>query len=92
MPAPHNIIRGLRQTEKGARIERMSQYILEVARDANKLEIKQAVEGMFNVSVLDVNTQNYQGKRRRLTGRWGRRPDWKKAIVTLAKGEKIELK
>lgn len=92
MPVPLSVIRGLRQTEKGTRIARLDQYLFEVARDANKLQIKQAVEGLFKVSVTKVNTINCHGKLRRLTGRWGRRPDWKKAVVTVAKGQKIELK
>jgi large subunit ribosomal protein L23 len=86
------IIKGIRQTEKGARVERNDQFVLRVAPDANKQEIKEAAEAMFKVSVEKVNTQRYQGKWRRLTRRGGRRPDWKKAIVTVAKGQKIELK
>ena len=92
MPEITQIIKGVRMTEKGTRIEKLRQYVLQVARDANKLQIKQATEAMFNVQVTDVNTQRYQGKWRRLTGRWGRRPEWKKAIVTVAEGQKIELK
>ena len=89
---PSAVIKSVRQTEKGARLERRDQYVLRVAKDANKLQIKEATETLFNVSVERVNTQNYQGKWRRLTRKAGRRPDWKKAIVTLAKGQKIELK
>ena len=92
MPLLNDIIKGLRQTEKGARIERHRQYVLKVDKDATKPQIKQAVEAVFQVSVEKVNTQGYQGKWRRLTGRWGRRPDWKKAIVTIAQGQKIEIK
>lgn len=86
------VIKGVRQTEKSARLERTRQYILEVAKAANKLQIKQATEALYKVTVLKVNTQTYQGKWRRLTGRWGKRPDWKKAIVTVAQGQKIEVK
>lgn len=92
MADPTTLIKGIRQTEKSARLERMRQYVFDVAKDANKSEIKQAVEAMFNVSVEHVNTQVHAGKWRRLTGRWGKRPDWKKAIVTVAEGQKIELK
>ena len=56
------------------------------------MEIRQAVESLFNVKVTKVNTQIAHGKWRRLSNRWGRRSDWKKAIVTLAKGQKIEVK
>ncbi|MBI3087557.1 MAG: 50S ribosomal protein L23 [Candidatus Omnitrophica bacterium] len=86
------IIRGVRQTEKGARIARHRQYILQVVPEANKAQIKQEAEALFQVSVVKVTTQNYDGKWRRLTGRWGRRPAWKKAFVTVAEGQKIELK
>jgi large subunit ribosomal protein L23 len=86
------IVRGIRQTEKGTRLQRHRQYVLEVAPQANKQQIKEAAEALFQVSVAKVNTQTYQGKWRRLSGRWGRRPTWKKAIVTVAEGQKIELK
>ena len=92
MPELTTVVKGIRLTEKGARLERLQQYVLQVARDASKQQIKQAVESLFHVEVTKVNTQRYQGKWRRLTGRWGRRPDWKKAIVTVAQGQKIELK
>ena len=86
------IVKGLRQTEKGARIAARDQYLVHVALDANKTEIRDAVEQLFNVTVTQVNTQICHGKWRRLRIRWGRRSDWKKAIVTLAKGQKIEVK
>lgn len=88
----NQVIKGIRQTEKGTRLARHRQYVLEVAKEANKPQIKQATESLFKVTVRKVNTQTYQGKWRRLSGRWGRRPAWKKAIVTLAEGQKIELK
>ena len=86
------VIKRIRQTEKAVRLERLSQFIIDVDREANKMQIKEAVERYFKVSVTRVNTLRCRGKWRRLTGRWGRRPNWKKAIVTVAKGEKIELK
>ena len=89
---PTTLIKRIRQTEKGARLARLRQYVFDVDKKANKPQIKQAVEALFKVSVERVNTQVYQGKWRRLTGRWGKRPDWKKAIVTVAEGQKIELK
>lgn len=92
MPLLTDVIKGIRQTEKGAKIQKLNQYVLEVATEATKPQIKQAVEARFKVTVEHVNTQKFQGKWRRLTGRWGRRPEWKKAIVTVAKGQKIELK
>ena len=90
--SPLDVIKGLRQTEKGVRLEKRRQYVLRVSTAANKLQIKEAVEAVFNVTVEKVNTQMYQGKWRRLTRRGGRRPNWKKAIVTVAQGQKVELK
>ena len=87
-----DIVKGVLQTEKSARISKYDQYLLEVAVDANKSEIRQAAQQLFNVKVLDVTTQVLQGKWRRLQARWGRRTDRKKAIVTVAKGQKIEVK
>ena len=92
MPKIEEVILGVEQTEKGARLQSKDQYVLRVAKGANKLQIKQAAESEFKVSVLKVNTQNYLGKWRRLTKRAGRRADWKKAIVTVAEGQKIEVK
>jgi large subunit ribosomal protein L23 len=63
----------------------------EVARNANKVEIRQAVERVFNVKVSDVRTTSMQGKWKRMGRFEGQRSDWKKAIVTLAPGHKIEL-
>ena len=87
-----DIVRRILQSEKGARIAAHDQYLVDVARDANKVEIRRAVELLYNVKVLKVNTQVGHGKWRRLSVHWGRRPDRKKAIVTLAKGQKIEVK
>ena len=85
------VVKGVLQTEKGTRIAVHDQYLLEVAVDANKSEIRQAAQELFKVKVLDVTTKVLQGKWRRLQARWGRRIDRKKAIVTLAKGQKIEV-
>jgi len=87
-----DIVRQLLQTEKGARVAAHDQYLFRVALDANKVEIRQAVEQLFSVKVRQVNTQVGHGKWRRLSGRLGRRPDWKRALVTVAKGQKIEVK
>ena len=87
-----DIIKKIRQTEKSARLEHLRQYVVDVDPDANKVQIKEAAEALFKVSVTKVNTQSLKGKKRRLTGRWGKRPDWKKAIITVGSGQKIELK
>src|ERR1700712_1365091 len=69
-----------------------NQYTFVVRPDANKTQIKIAVEQVFNVKVLDVNTINRQGKKKRSRGnRMGKRPDTKRAIVSLAPGDRIEI-
>ena len=79
-------------TEKGSVLrEQANQYSFEVDADANKIEIKRAVETIFKVKVKDVRTQMMHGKVKRLGRSQGRRPDWKRAIVTLAKDQTIEL-
>ena len=87
-----SVIRRILQTEKGARLAKTDQVMLEVSPDSNKIEIRQAVEELFKVKVTQVNTHVGRGKWRRLSNQWGRRPDRKKAIVTLEKGQKIEVK
>ena len=93
MKHPTEIIKGVMQTEKGLSLqERQNRYLVEVDRAANKAEIKKAVEDFFNVTVLAVNTQNYAGKKRMLRNRRVvQGPDWKRAIVTLKAGDKIDL-
>jgi len=66
-------------------------YTFVVAPDANKTQIKQAVEEVFRVKVTGVNTLNRQGKRRRTRFGWGKRVDTKRAIVTLADGDRIDI-
>jgi large subunit ribosomal protein L23 len=79
-------------TERGADLrEKYNQYLFEVAPEANKHEIQQAVEHYFGVRVLNVRTLNYRGKAKRLGRFAGRRSGWKKAIVTLAPEDTIDL-
>ena len=66
-------------------------YTFVVAPDANKIEIKNAVEALFSVKVLDVHTQVMRGKEKRIGRYMGMRPNWKKAIVTLKEGDAIQL-
>jgi large subunit ribosomal protein L23 len=93
--------KGTKLKESGGRSERQreglepnqirTKVLFEVARDANKIEIRQAVEKLFGVHVTDVHTQIVRGKEKRI-GRWvGRRSNWKKAIVTLAEGATIDF-
>jgi large subunit ribosomal protein L23 len=92
MRDPRSIVRRALITEKGTVLrETRNQYHFEVARDANKIEIKQAVEAIFSVKVSAVRTQHQHGKVRRQGRSVGRQSDWKKAIVTLKPDQKIEL-
>ncbi len=68
-----------------------NQVAFKVRLDANKIEIRQAVEELLKVKVTGVTTQIYRGKEKRLGRNTGRRPNWKKAIVTLAQGEEVEF-
>ena len=87
------VVKKLLMTEKGSRLkEAGNQYLFEVDRGANKLEIRRAVEQQFNVKVKDVNTMTRQGKAKRLrTMSYGRTPAWKRAVVTLQDGQSIEM-
>ncbi|HOO20326.1 MAG: 50S ribosomal protein L23 [Kiritimatiellae bacterium] len=87
------IVKRLLVTEKGTRLkEGANQYIFEVDRGANKLEIRRAVEQQFGVKVKDVNTMTRPGKAKRLrTASYGRTPTWKRAVVTLQDGQSIEM-
>lgn len=78
-------------TEKSTLQMADNKYSFRVHREANKTEIKQAVESVFKVKVLKVTTANVTGKVRRMGRSEGRRPDWKKAVVTLAEGSRIEI-
>jgi large subunit ribosomal protein L23 len=79
-------------TEKGTRLkEEANQYLFRVAPRANKVEIKQAIEALFKVTVLDVKTMRVEGKVKRLGRFQGRRPSWKKAVATLKPGDSIDL-
>jgi large subunit ribosomal protein L23 len=79
-------------TEKGERNRAAAQqYAFEVHRDATKIQVKGAVEKLFGVHVLAVRTSVQRGKEKRVGKNIGRRPNWKKAIVTLKQGETIPL-
>lgn len=88
-----DIVKTIRITEKATlQSEKYNQYTIVADRRATAPAIKKAVEELFKVKVLRVNTQNVQGKaRRQFTKAAGRTSDWKKAIVTLKEGEKIDL-
>ena len=78
-------------TEKNTGLQAQGKYAFEVAREANKHQVREAVEAAFEVSVTAVNVMMVHGKRRRVGRRQVLSPSWKKAIVTLKSGDKIEL-
>jgi len=78
-------------TEKNSILQAQGKYAFKVAEEANKEQIKQAVEKAFKVTVTGVNVMTVAGKRRRMRGREVMSPSWKKALVTLKPGDKIEL-
>jgi large subunit ribosomal protein L23 len=79
-------------TEKGTLVnEQGNQFVFRVRPEANKVEIRKAVEAFFKVKVEKVRTSNYMGKMRRVGKSTGRRPRWKKAYVTLAEGQRIDF-
>jgi len=92
MKNPYQIVKRPLLTEKSDRLrETDNQYCFEVAVWANKLEVKAAIESLFEVKVSSVRIQNRIGKAKRMGRFTGKRADWKKAIVTLKEGEVIEL-
>jgi large subunit ribosomal protein L23 len=89
---PREIILRPIMTEKSmSQKEAQNVVTFRVRPDANKVEIRAAVEAVFNVKVTDVRTAGYEGKLKRMGRYQGRRPDWKKAVVQLAPGHKIDL-
>jgi large subunit ribosomal protein L23 len=91
MPTPHQIIVRPLITEKNTILMESNQYSFEVLRVASKPEIKRAIETIFNVTVTRVNTLNVHGKMRRRGKETGYTREWKKAIVTLLAGDRIEI-
>ena len=93
MREPHEIIETASLTEKSTLLsEKHNKYVFRVSPRANKIEIRQAVERLFQKKVVNVNTCNYAGKKKReRRADYGRKNHWKKAIVTLKEGDKIDL-
>lgn len=88
----YDIIRVPRITEKGTRLKEKNNVLtFEVKINANKVQVRKAVEGIFKVKVSDVTTVKNPGKKKRIGQRSGRTSDWKKAYVTLKPGEKIDI-
>ncbi|SRR5690606_20775783 len=89
---PEQIIkRPIALTEKAARLKGENKVVFEVDLDANKIQIRQAVEAMFDVKVADVDTLVQRGKQKRMGRRLAKRKNWKKAIVTLREGDDIQF-
>jgi large subunit ribosomal protein L23 len=87
----HDVIEALLRTEKSTAIEKARQYLFRVATSATKTSIKKAVEEIYKTKVQAVNIINVSGKRKRVRLQYGYTADWKKAVVTLKPGSKIEV-
>ena len=88
----YEVIRAPRASEKTARLQEVSnQYVFEIAKTATKADVKAAVEQIFSVNVKAVNVVNVKGKTKSFKFRQGRRGDWRKAYVTLAEGQSIDV-
>lgn len=88
----YDLVRRPVVTEKSASMQAMrNQFTFEVASSANKVEVKKAIETLFSVKVLKVNMVSMQGKQKRTFGRPGSTKPWKKAVVTLKKGDSIDV-
>jgi len=86
-----DIIKNIVRTEKGAAVLTQNKYIFEVGSKANKIDIAKAVEGIYKVKVIKVNTMKVRGKKKRIRYKQGLTPDWKKVVVTLKSGDKIDI-
>ena len=92
MLTPENLIRRpIILTEKSNQLREMNQVIFEVAPSANKIQIKDAIQKLFQVTVVDVNTMRYRGKERRMGRGYARLQNWKKAVITLKDGDQIQF-
>jgi large subunit ribosomal protein L23 len=87
----YDIVKTLVRTEKGTALEPERKYLFHVARHTNKIEIKKAIEEIYNVKVQAVNTSIVRGKLKRVRQEQGSTAPWKKAVVTLQVGQKIEV-
>ncbi len=87
----YDIVKMLLRTEKGTRIEPQRKYLFKVAKEANKIQIKKAVEEIYNTKVDSVHTVIMPGKLKKVRQELGYTSDWKKALVTLKEGQKIEV-
>ena len=91
MITPYDIVKNLVRTEKSTSQEGARKYLFRVATTATKIDIKRAVQDIYKVKVQDVNTVNVPGKLKKVRFKAGYTTDWKKAVVSLCEGQKIEV-
>jgi large subunit ribosomal protein L23 len=91
MITSYDIVKNLVRTEKGASQEKQNKYLFRVATNATKVDIKRAVQEIYKVKVQDVNTVSVRGKLKRIRYKAGYTSSWKKAVVSLQEGQKIEV-
>jgi len=91
MKNPHDVVKCMLRTEKGSVMMALNKYVFWVETSANKIEVKKAVEEMYKVKVSAVNTMIASGKPKRVRYALGKTSEWKKAIVTLSEGSKIDV-
>lgn len=91
MDSSYDIVKSMLRTEKSTALLPQNKYLFWVEKRANKIQIKKAVEDIYKVKVESVNTSMQRGKLRKVRYVQGKSPDWKKALVTLKEGSKIEV-
>lgn len=91
MKNPHDVVKGLIRTEKGSMMLALNKYLFWVDTGSNKIEIRRSIEDIYKVKVDAVNTVSMRGKLKRVRYAVGKTSDWKKAIVTLKEGSKIDI-
>ncbi len=87
----YDVIQKLLRTEKGTMLTPYNKYLFKVDLKANKILVRKAVEEIYKVKVKNVHTAVFQGKLKKVRSQEGRTPSWKKAIITLKEGHKIDL-
>lgn len=91
MKNAHDVVKSMIRTEKGSAMQVMNKYLFWVDKNSNKIEIRKAVEDIYKVKADSVNTVSMRGKLKRVRYAIGKTSDWKKAIVTLKAGSKIDV-
>lgn len=92
MHSAYDIIKALLHSEKGSALSGRGCYQFRIGRCATKVDVKRAIEAIYKVKVTGVRTVMVRGKNKRVRMQLGKKPDWKKAYVQLAAGQKIEVK